>query len=47
MSETDPGDDTPVEGDVTSDPGLDDDDSDWTDEGGATPDGPATEVPAE
>lgn len=29
--------------DVDSDPSLDDDDTDWTDEGGATPRGPATD----
>ncbi len=35
----------PVEDDVTSDPSRDDDDSDWSDEGGATPSGPATDTP--
>lgn len=29
--------------DVDSDPSLDDDDTDWSDEGGATPEGPATD----
>lgn len=38
--------DEPAEDDVVSDPGKDDSD-DWTDEGGATPDGPATDVDEE
>ena len=29
--------------DVDSDPSLDDDDTDWSSEGGATPEGPATD----
>ena len=29
--------------DVESDPSLDDDDTDWSSEGGATPEGPATD----
>lgn len=36
-----------VEPDVVSDPSLNDrDGSDWTDEGGATPRGPATSAPS-
>lgn len=36
-----------VEDDVISDPGKDDDTgSDWSDEGGATEQGPATDAPA-
>jgi len=46
MNGTDPA-ENPADDDVTSDPSRDDDDSDWTDEGGATPDGPATNVPPE
>lgn len=44
-----PGDEaTPAGSDVSSDPGRDDSEgSDWTDEGGATPQGPATDAPAE
>jgi len=37
----------PVRSDVVSDPALDDQTgSDWTDEGGAAPEGPATNTPA-
>ena len=39
---TDP---VPTEPDVEADPGLDEgSDTDWSGEGGATPDGPATET---
>lgn len=44
MQTTDPR-EPPVDDDVSSDPGRDED-SGWTAEGGATPDGPATDVPA-
>lgn len=48
MSST-PGEPTPTHrDDVSSDPRHDDSEgSDWTDEGGATPQGPATDAPAE
>ncbi|XAS72051.1 hypothetical protein VUN82_23765 [Micrococcaceae bacterium Sec5.1] len=37
----------PIRSDVVSDPALDDNTgSDWTDEGGAAPEGPATNTPA-
>lgn len=39
-----PGEEPDVEGDVESDPALDDTTgSEWADEGGAVPDGPATD----
>ena len=44
MTEQNPENDEATETDTTSDPKLDDGkSSDWTDEGGATPKGPATD----
>ncbi len=42
MTRTHPGEETPE--DTTSDPSRNDHDADWTDEGGATAEGPATDI---